>query len=53
MLAYFIAAIKFTVSVANVDFTQDLDTPADGTVTKIPMDSLCTFDWVHLSVESD
>lgn len=41
MVAYFIAAIKFTVSIIHVDFTQDLDTPADGTVPKIPIDSIC------------
>ncbi|EIM82272.1 uncharacterized protein STEHIDRAFT_149433 [Stereum hirsutum FP-91666 SS1] len=39
VVAYFIAAIKFTVSIIHIDFTQDLDTPADGTVPKIPIDS--------------
>lgn len=43
VVAYFIAAIKFTVSIAHVDFTQYLNTPADGTVPKIPVDSLCAY----------
>lgn len=48
MVAYFIAAIKFTVSIIHIDFTQDLDTPADGTVPKIPIDSTCAFKYFSL-----